>query len=37
MTVYITYELSDYGLWNMDYGKVFLKREDAIAWSERHC
>jgi len=32
MTVYITYEFSDYGLWDMTNAKVFTTREAAEAY-----
>jgi hypothetical protein len=35
MTVYITYEFSDYGLWDMANAKVFTTREAAEAWSDK--
>jgi hypothetical protein len=35
MTVYITYEFSDYGLWDMSNAKVFTTREAAEAYSDK--
>ena len=35
MTVYITYEFSDYGLWDMSNTKVFTTREAAEAYSDK--
>lgn len=32
MTVYIAYERSDYGLWDMDNAKVFTTKEAAKAY-----
>ena len=36
MTVYITYEFSDYGLWDMSSSKVFTTREAAEAYSKEY-
>ena len=35
MKVYITYEFSDYGLWDMSNAKVFTTREAAEAYSDK--
>ena len=36
MKVYITYEFSDYGLWDMSSARVFKDREDAEAYSREY-
>jgi hypothetical protein len=34
MKVYMTYEFSDYGLWDTRWSKIFYKLEDAEAYCE---
>ena len=36
MKVYIVYEFSDYGLWDMSEGKVFATLEAAKAYSDEY-
>lgn len=36
MKVYIVYEISDYGLWDMANGKVFATLEAAEAYSNEY-
>ena len=35
-TVFVAYEFSDYGLWDMSNGKIFSTKEAAEAYSEEY-